>query len=107
MGREPEVVTELLNLRLLGFRRSLADRWWRRRGGARAGTRSCLGEKIRGMATSLSEWNVNVLGNLEKRLRKAKELEGWRREPIGDVSVGREVVWSFKMDRLEEQIDMY
>jgi len=40
-------------------------------------------------------------------LRKAKELERWRREPISDLAVGREAVWSFKVDRLEEQIDTY
>jgi hypothetical protein len=37
------------------------------------------------MATSPSEWSVNFLGDLEKRLRKVKKkLEGWR-EPISDV----------------------
>lgn len=44
---------------------------------------------------------------MEKRLRRAKELEKWRREPISDLAVGREAVWSFKVDRLEDQIDMY
>ena len=56
---------------------------------------------------SLEDWNTNVLGHLEKRLRKAKELERWRREPISDLAVGREAVQSFKVDRLEEQIDTY
>jgi len=52
--------------------------------------------------------NSNILGDLEKRLRKAKkELEKWRRAPLDDVSVGREVGWSFKVDRLEEEIDRY
>jgi hypothetical protein len=51
---------------------------------------------------------VNVLGDLEKRLKKAKkELERWKREPISDFSVSREAVWSFKIDRLEEQVDIY
>jgi hypothetical protein len=36
-----------------------------------------------------------------------KELEKWRREPISDLSMSKEVVWSFKVDRLEEQIDLY
>ena len=30
-----------------------------------------------------------------------------RREPISDLAVGREAVWSFKVDMLEEQIDTY
>lgn len=33
-------------------------------------------ENIRGVASSLKEWSVNVLGDLEKRLKKVKkELE--------------------------------
>jgi hypothetical protein len=50
-----------------------------------------------------------VLGDLvEKRLRKAKkELEKWRRAPLSDMAVGKEAVWSFKVDWLEEQIDVY
>lgn len=60
------------------------------------------------MAVSLKDWSVNVLGDLEKRLKKAKkELERWKREPISDFSVSREAVWSFKIDRLEEQVDIY
>jgi hypothetical protein len=47
-------------------------------------------------------------GGSRKRLRKAKkELERWRREPISDDLVSREAVWSFKMDRLEEHIELY
>ena len=54
------------------------------------------------------DWSVNVLGDLEKRLKKAKkELEKWRTVPISDLSVAREAVWSYKVDRLEEQIDVY
>lgn len=64
--------------------------------------------KVRGVATSLQDWNNNVLGDLEKRLRKAKkELEKWRRAPLDNNSVGREAVWSFKVDQLEEQVDTY
>lgn len=48
------------------------------------------------------------MGDLEKHLKNAKkELEKWRREPISDLAAGREAVWSFKVDRLEEQIDIY
>jgi hypothetical protein len=54
----------------------------------------------------LKDWSVNALGDLVKRLRKAKELEKWWRELISDDSVGREVVWSFKVDSLEEQMDL-
>lgn len=75
---------------------------------ASEGSGGDLGEKIRGVAAGLKDWSVNVLGDLEKRLKKAKkELEKWRREPISDFSVGKEAVWSFKVDRLEEQVDLY
>ena len=41
-------------------------------------------------------------------MRKAKkELERWMRELISDLSTSHESVWSFKVDRLEEQIDLY
>jgi len=67
-----------------------------------------LSSHLRGVACSLKDWSSNVLGGLEKWLKQAKrELERWRRAPICDESVGREVVWSFKVDRLEEQIDTY
>ena len=85
------MVTELLNLRLPGFRRSLADRWWRRHG-AHGLVHEVVWGRILEAWLQGSVWSVNVLGDLEKRLRKAKELEGWRREPISDVSVGREAV---------------
>ena len=65
-------------------------------------------ERTRGIKANLLDWSVNVLGDLEKRLKKAKkELEKWRTVPISDLSVAREAVWSHKVDRLEEQIDLY
>jgi hypothetical protein len=86
-----------------GLQKGVKEPW-----GARVGTGSGVRESISGVAANLKDWSANVLGDLEKRLRKAKkELERWRREPISDTSVGREAVWSFKVDRLEEQIDMY
>lgn len=63
-------------------------------------------EVERSMSVNLR--SVNVLGDLEKRLKKAKEeLEKWRREPISYFSVDKEAVWIFKVDRLEEQIYLY
>ena len=56
----------------------------------------------------MKDWSVSVLGDLEKSLKKAKkDMERWRREPISDESVRREAAWSYKVDRLEEQIDLY
>jgi len=42
----------------------------------REGVGCCLGESLRGVAASLKDWSVNVLGDLEKCLKKTKkELE--------------------------------
>jgi hypothetical protein len=85
-----------------GFRRVVEEGWE-----SMENTES-LSAKVKGVAASLQDWNRNVLGDLEKRLRKAKkELEKWRRAPLSDMAVGRETIWSFKVDRLEEQIDVY
>lgn len=65
-------------------------------------------QRVKGVAASLSHWNTNVLGDLEKRLKKPKkELEVCRRRSISDEEITREAVLSFKVDRIEEQIDMY
>lgn len=65
-------------------------------------------DAIRSIATRLQDWSVNVLGDLEKRLKKAKaELEGCRRRSISQEDVTKEAVLHFKVDRLEEQIDIY
>lgn len=40
-------------------------------------------EAVRGIAVSLQDWSTIVLGDLEKRLKKAKkDLEGCRRRVI-------------------------
>jgi hypothetical protein len=63
---------------------------------------------LKGVASSLKEWSSCSLGDLEKRLKHAKrELERWRRAEISDFAVGREAIWSYKVDRLEEPIDVY
>lgn len=42
-------------------------------------------QKLREVASSLLLWNTNVLGSLEKRLKRAKkELEAYRRMPISN-----------------------
>lgn len=50
---------------------------------------NCLRENLIGVASSLKEWSQNVPGDLEKRLKKAKELKKWRPEPISDTLVSR------------------
>ena len=65
-------------------------------------------EVINGLALGLQDWGSNVLRDLEKRLKKAKkELEGCRRMVTSQQTVTKEVVLRFKVDRLEEQIDIF
>lgn len=86
-----------------GCRKVIEDAW-----GLGGNGESCLRENLSEVAATLKEWSVNALGDLEKWLKLAKkELEKWRREPISDLSMGKEAVWSFKVDMLEEQIDLY
>jgi hypothetical protein len=83
-------------------RRVVEEAWGQERSGENLST------KLRSVASSLKEWSSNSLGDLEKILKEAKrELEKWRRAPISDHAVARETVWSFKVDRLEGQIDTY
>jgi hypothetical protein len=50
----------------------------------------------------------NVLGDLEKRVKKLKkDPEICKRSPIGREQVVREEVLRFKLERLQEQIDLY
>lgn len=86
-----------------GWRKVIEEAWVQRMemGGG-------LGENLKGVASSLKEWSANALGDLEKRLRSVrKEMDKWRGMLISDNSVQREAVWSFKVDRLEEQVDLY
>lgn len=55
-----------------GCRKVIEDAW--ASGDSEGG---CLKDNIRGLATSLKEWSVNVLGDLEKRLKK-KQRRSWR-----------------------------
>ena len=67
-----------------------------------------IAEVISGLALGLQDWGSNVLRDLEKRLKKAKkELEGCRRMVTSQQTVTKEAVLRFKVDRLEEQIDIF
>ena len=51
------------------------------------------GAGLQQVAAGLKYCSDNVLGDLEKRMRKAKkELEKWRRELINDLSTSHESV---------------
>lgn len=63
---------------------------------------------LAGVAAGLSSWSSNVLGDLEKRLKKVKkELETCRRQPISRDQVVREEVLRYRLEKLEQQVDIY
>jgi predicted XRE-type DNA-binding protein len=65
-------------------------------------------DKIKQVAAKLQDWNRNVLGDLEKRIKKTKkELNRCLKDTISEESVHREHVLRFKLERLEDQRDMY
>lgn len=63
---------------------------------------------LKDVATVLTDWNQNVLGDLEKRIKKVKkELAACLRANISDAMVQREQVLRYRLGKLEEQKDMY
>jgi hypothetical protein len=60
------------------------------------------------VAKELGDWSRNVLGDLEKRIKKVKrELENCRRQDINSNNVAREHLLKYKLEKLEEQKDTY
>ena len=60
------------------------------------------------MAQELVDWSRNVLGDLEKRIKRTRRLlEECRRGAINSQGVVREEILKFKLHRLEEQKNMY
>lgn len=65
-------------------------------------------EKLKNVACSLQSWSVNVVGDLEKQIKKLrKELERCRRLPIDEFSIQREAVLSYRLEKEEEQVDIF
>jgi hypothetical protein len=63
---------------------------------------------VKGVLGYLVDWSRNVLGDLEKRIKKIKkELEEWRRKEIGHEQVRKEEMLRFKLSRLEDQREIY
>jgi hypothetical protein len=60
------------------------------------------------VAGDLVRWGTNVLGSLEKRVKSLKkELERCRRGVLNQEMVSREGVLRYRLDKAQEQIDMY
>jgi hypothetical protein len=73
-----------------------------------AGSSKGVADAVKGVLGELVDWSRNVLGDLEKRIKKLKkELEGWRRKEISEEQVRKEDMLRFKLSRLEEQREIY
>lgn len=56
----------------------------------------------------LWEWDRNVLGVLEKRVKNAKrELERCRRNGISQENISYEHLLKYKLERLKDQLHVY
>ena len=66
-----------------------------------------VADLVRSVSRELSAWNKDVLGDLQKRIKKLKnELEECRRG-ISQASINKEQVLRFKLDRLQEQNEIF
>jgi hypothetical protein len=60
------------------------------------------------LAELITSVSKDILGDLQKRINKLKkELEDYRKNDISEHMIRKEQVAHFKLDRLEEQWDMY
>jgi hypothetical protein len=72
------------------------------------GGNTTLVEVQRKVLEELWDWDRNVLGELEKRISKAKrELEKCRRRSISQDQVNREHILRYKLERLQDQQHVY
>lgn len=83
----------------------LVKKAWQDAFGAGAGS---VKEGLHDVAGVLVDWNRNVLGDLEKRIKKIKkELEVCRKGGLTERSVQMEQVLRYRLEKLEEQKDTY
>jgi ribonuclease HI len=66
------------------------------------------GALLRSVSSDLNTWSREVLGDMEKRIKELNvELEECRRSPLSQNIVNKEQIIRFKLERLEEQRDIY
>jgi hypothetical protein len=81
---------------------------WSRCGRSRGRGRWICGGRAEIGSRRFRNWSTNVLGDLEKRMKKLKkELEGCRRSLISQGQVAQEAILRYRLERVEEQIDVY
>jgi hypothetical protein len=69
---------------------------------------SCTMDLLKSVSNDLHIWSRDVLGDLQQRIKILRiELEDLRRGVISEASVRKEQVARFKLDRLEDQLDVF
>lgn len=65
-------------------------------------------DALQNVASELGEWSINILGDLEKRIRNTKkQLEACRRGVLNQENINRENLIKYKLEKLEHQKDIY
>jgi hypothetical protein len=65
-------------------------------------------EVVHNVALDLTNWSSNVLGDLDKRIKKAQRvLEEHHRAPVTSTTPGRLDLLTYKLERLEDQKNIY
>lgn len=78
---------------------------WRLTMDARGGS---VVDAVREVGAELWDWSRNFLGDLEKHIKHAKRvLEECKRSTINGRNIAREEIWRYKLEKLEEQRDLY
>jgi hypothetical protein len=63
-----------------------------------------VGEAVQNVAMDLWDWSKNILGDLEKRIKRARRtLEESKKKVINGQNVAHEAIFSYKLERLEYQ----
>jgi hypothetical protein len=67
-----------------------------------------VNEGLKDVSKVMSDWSRNILGDLEKRIHKLKrELAKCIKGPISRDSIHQEQVLKYRLEKLEEQKDIY
>ncbi|RLM74395.1 hypothetical protein C2845_PM15G06240 [Panicum miliaceum] len=96
------------SLKLAGWARRDARRWCEAWKEAMDPSYAKMHQALKVKVGGLINWSQNILGDLEKRVKKnKKELDKCRRGAIGRDQVVIEEILRFKLERLEEHVNMY
>jgi hypothetical protein len=65
-------------------------------------------DALRQVSTDLWDWSKNSLGDLEKRIKRARrDLEACRKGMLSGQNISREAILRYKLEKLEDQKELY